>query len=167
MPSSKARKEVEASFLHRLSDKANSVTEALLFATMILMVTVTTLQVVFRFFFNALTWSEELSCFLLVLASLLGASVAFKKGNHIAVTFLLDKLSGAGKKLMQTLIGLLGFGFFAIVAYYGVVLMRAESGQLTPAMGLSMRWIYLMYPITGGLVMLHIADSIAAVWKRS
>jgi len=155
------------SLLHSLSDRVNTITEVALFVTLVTMVIVTVLQVVFRFFFDALTWSEELACFLLVLASLLGAAVAFKKGNHIAVTFLLDKLSPVAKKLMQTLIGFLGMGFFAIVAWYGVVLMGTEGGQLTPAMRISMKWLYLMYPVTGCIVVLHIADSLADTWKRS
>ncbi len=153
--------------LHSLSDRINTITEAALFVTLVLMVIVTVAQVVFRFFFTALTWSEELACFLLVFASLLGTAVAFKKGNHIAVTFVLDKLPPAAKKVMQTVIGFLGIGFFAIVAWFGAVLMKSEAGQITPAMQISMKWLYLMYPLVGCVVMIHVVDSLTAIWKRS
>ncbi len=166
MSSSEAGKP-KAGFLHSLSDRVNTITEAALFATLVLMVIVTVLQVVFRFFFTALTWSEEAACFLLVFASLLGAAVAFKKGSHIAITFLLDKLPPLGRKIMQTVVGLLGIGFFAIVAYYGTSLMRTEAGQLTPALQISMKWIYLQYPLVGCVVLLHLVDSIATTWERS
>lgn len=155
-----------ASLLRRLSDGANTCCEVALFALMVLMVVVTMAQVIFRFFFTALTWSEELSCFLLVLASLVGAAVAFKRGSHIAVTFLVDHLPSGGKKVMATIVDLLGLGFFGIVAVYGVVLMKAEAGQLTPAMQISMKWIYLMYPVVGGVTMLHILDSLCAIWRK-
>lgn len=154
-------------FLHALSDRVNAVTEAALFVTLVAMVIVTVAQVVFRFFFEALTWSEELACFLLVLASLLGAAVAFKRGSHISVTFLLDKLPPAGKKVMRTFITLLGMGFFVIVAYYGAMLMGSEAGQKSPALQLSMKWVYLMYPVTGGVTILHFIDSLASIWERS
>lgn len=167
MAAIKEEQGAKAPFLHVLSDRINAITEALLFVTIIAMVVVTTLQVIFRFFFQALTWSEELSCFLLVLASLLGTAVAFKKSNHISVTFVLDKLPPGPKKAVQTLIGFLGIGFFLIVAYYGAVLMKTEAGQLSPALMVSMKWIYLMYPVTGGVVLLHFVDSIATIWKRS
>jgi len=153
--------------LHSLSDQVNAITEAALFVTLVAMVIVTLLQVVFRFFFKALSWSEELSCFLLVLSSLLGAAVAFKKGTHISVTFVLDKLPPVAKKSLQTAISLLGMGFFAVVAYYGAVLMGTEAGQRSPAMMLSMKWIYLMYPVSGGVILLHFVDSIARTWERS
>ncbi len=154
-------------FLHALSDRVNTVTEAALFVTLVAMVVVTVAQVVFRFFFEALTWSEELACFLLVLASLLGAAVAFKRGSHISVTFLLDKLPPAGKKAMRTFIILLGMGFFGIVAYYGAVLMGTEAGQKSPALQLSMKWVYLMYPVIGGVTILHFVDALASIWERS
>ena len=160
----KTGKEAKASFLHSFSNTVNKIVEAVLFGTLIVMVLVTVAQVVFRFFFTALTWSEELSCFLLVFASLLGTTVAFKKGNHIAITVILDKLKGTLKKLLQTLIALIGIAFFAIVGWYGVVLMKSEATQLTPAMQIPMSWIYLMYPIAGGIVLLHLLDSLVDVW---
>jgi len=95
-----------------------------------------------------------------------GAAVAFKRGSHIAVTFLIDRLPATGKKVMATIVNLLGLGFFAIVAVYGAALMKSEAGQLTPAMQISMKWIYLMYPIVGGVTLLHILDSLLAVWRK-
>lgn len=165
MSPTQREKGAKAPFLHILSDRVNVVSEAVLFAGLVLMVIVSVLQVVFRFFFDALTWSEELSCFLLVFVSLLGTAVAFKKGSHIAVTFLLDKFKGPAKKIAQTVIALLGLIFFFVVAYYGAILMQAEAGQLTPAMGISMKWIYLMYPVIGAVTILHIADWVYRIWE--
>jgi TRAP-type C4-dicarboxylate transport system permease small subunit len=151
--------------LQVLSDSVNRWSERLLFLLMLLMIGVTTAQVVFRFFFEALTWSEELSCFLLVLASLLGAAVAFKRGSHIAVTFLAQKLSGTHRKAMAILVNLLGILFFAIVATYGAVLMKTEASQTTPAMMISMAWIYAMYPVLGVVIILHLAAGMGEILK--
>ncbi len=152
-------------FLHRLSDRVNTVTEGTLFVSLLVLVSVTFLQIVFRFFFTALTWSEELSSFLLVWVSLLGMGVGFKRGSHIAVTFLLEQLGPSVRKGVQLFIALLGLGFFGIVFYFGWVMMDTEASQVTPAMGLSMRWIYLMYPLTGAVTLLHIFDSIVVVFE--
>lgn len=155
-----------ANLLHRLSDRINTITEGTLFVSLLVLVGVTFLQVVFRFFFTALTWSEELSSFLLVWVSLLGMAVGFKRGSHIAVTFLLEKLSPSLRKWVQIIIALMGLGFFGIVVYFGWIMMNTEATQVTPAMGLSMRWIYLMYPITGVITLLHILDSLASIVER-
>jgi TRAP-type transport system small permease protein len=159
-------KEAKASSLHRLSDVLNLWSERFLFVLMLAMVAVTTAQVVFRFFFEALIWSEELSCFLLVLASLVGSAVAFKRGSHIAITFLADKLPGPARKVLATIVYLLGIAFFAIVAVYGAVLMRGEAEQTTPALQISMKWIYLMYPATGIVTAIHLLDGMMKTWEE-
>ncbi len=153
-----------APFLRALSDGLNKISEAVLFAVLLLMVGVTTAQVVFRFFFTALVWSEELSNFLLVFASFLGAAVAFKRGSHISITFLIEKVSPLGRKLLLTLGQLLGLLFFGIVVYYGAVLMKAEAGQTTPALQISMTWIYLIYPAVGSVIILHLLDGLFTIW---
>ena len=158
-------KESRKTILHRLSDRVNAVTEGTLFVSLLVLVGVSFLQVVFRFFFTALTWSEELSSFLLVWVSLLGMAVGFKRGSHIAVTFLVEKVSSSVRKWLQVFIALLGLAFFGIVVYFGWVMMNTEATQVTPAMGLSMRWIYLMYPVTGAVTVLHILDSMVAVFE--
>lgn len=151
--------------LQVFSDKVNRASEVFLFLLMLLMIGVTTAQVAFRFFFQALTWSEELSCFLLVLASLLGAAVAFKRGTHIAVTFLTHKLPKCLQKTMAILVNLLGILFFSIVAFYGVTLMKTEASQTTPAMMISMAWVYAMYPVLGAVIILHLAAGIGEILK--
>ncbi len=151
--------------LQVLSDRANGWSERALFVLMLLMIGVTTAQVVCRFLFTALTWSEELSCFLLVLTSLLGAAVAFKRGGHIAVTFLVERLPDRARRGTALLVNLLGLGFFTVVAYYGAVLMRTEAAQTTPALQISMSWIYAMYPVLGLLIMLHLLAALARILK--
>ena len=150
--------------LQVLSDSVNVWSERALFVLMLLMIGVTTAQVVFRFFFQALTWSEELSCFLLVLASLLGAAVAFKRGSHIAVTFVTQKLSGGMRKSLAVLVNLLGILFFGIVVFYGGLLMKTEAGQTTPAMMISMAWVYAIYPVLGAVVILHLVAGLGEIF---
>lgn len=158
------RKEgAKSPFLSELSDAVNKASEKVLFVLMLLMIAVTTGQVIFRFLSDALTWSEELSCFLLVLASLVGAAIAFKRGSHIAVTFVVLKLPEKAQKVVAVIVSLLGIAFFLIVAYYGAVLMKTELGQTTPAMQISMAWIYVMYPVMGSVIVLHLLAGISGI----
>jgi TRAP-type C4-dicarboxylate transport system permease small subunit len=156
-----------AGILKRASDALNKACEAAMFAALILMVLVATAQVVFRFFFTALSWSEEMSCFLLVFVSLLGSAVAFKRGSHLSITFLSDRLPPPARKVTASVVALLGIGFFGIVAYYGAQLMRSEAAQLTPAMQISMGWIYLMYPVLGAITVIHLLDGLVDIWRRT
>ena len=146
------------SFLGKLSDRVNTACEMGLFATLTLMTAVTILQIVCRIWFRALTWSEEATCFLLVFASFLGAAVAFKRGANIAVSFLLDVLPGPVKKGALLIIELLGIAFFGVVAWYGAVLCVHERMQVASSMPISMGWIYMVFPLTGAITILHLAE---------
>ena len=160
------RGETKRSPLLRLSDSLNMVSEAVLFVMMTGMITVTTLQVICRIFFDALIWSEELTTYLLVAASLLGAAVGFKRGAHIAVTFLADRLPAPLRKATALLVQPLAVVFFAVVAFYGAELMKSEAMQTTPAMGISMTWIYLMYPVIGGITLVHLIAGFGEILGR-
>ena len=153
------------SLLCLLSERVNALGEMLLFVLILAMVGITTMQVICRFFFTALTWSEELTRFLLVFASLVGASVGFKRGNHIAITALREKFSPRIAFLVHLATQIVGLFFFAVVAWYGGVLMISEASQTTPGMGISMMWIYGMYPLMGGVILLHLGAGFARFWK--
>jgi TRAP-type C4-dicarboxylate transport system permease small subunit len=66
---------------------------------------------------------------------------------------------------MAVLLQLVAIAFFGIVAWYGGVLMVSESGQTTPALGISMTWVYLMYPVMGAVVMIHLLDGLWVILK--
>lgn len=151
--------------LLRLSDDVNRISEVVLFFMMIAMIVVTTLQIVCRIFFSALVWSEELTTYLLVAASLLGSAVAFKRGAHISMTFFVLKLPPRLQKTAAVFVQAVGIVFFAVVAMYGADLMKSEAFQTTPAMGISMTWIYLMYPVIGGIILLHLLAGLAEILR--
>ncbi len=155
------------SLLVAWSDRINAWSEKALFGLMVAMIFFTTLQVITRVFFTALSWSEEITCFLLVYASLVGAAVAFKRGSHIAVTFIVQRLPAGGQKAMTILVHLLGILFFAVIAYYGVLLMKAESHQTSPAMMIPMVWVYMIFPVLGAVIILHLLAAIGQTLKRS
>lgn len=160
MTTDRARGGERRSPLLRLSDGLNEISERLLFLLMAAMILLTILQIVCRLLGDALIWSEEVICFALVAATMVGASVAFKRGSHIAVTSLIDRLSPEKRKIMACLVHGVGMAFFVVVAWYGVVLMRGEAFQTTPALGIPMSWIYLLYPLTGAVTLVHLVSAL-------
>lgn len=144
------------SLLVRLSDIVNIWCERLLFLLMVAMIFFTTMQVIFRVFFTALSWSEEITCFLLVYATLVGTGVAFKRGSHIAVTFIVQRLPGAGQKALAVSVQLLGVAFFSVMAFYGALLVKTEALQTSPALQIPMSWVYAVFPVLGSIIILHL-----------
>jgi TRAP-type C4-dicarboxylate transport system permease small subunit len=154
------------SLLLQWSDRVNGWSEKLLFGLMVAMIFFTTLQVIFRVFFTAISWSEEITCFLLVYASLVGAAVAFKRGSHIAVSFVVQRIPKRVQKILAVGVHLLGIVFFAIIAVYGALLMKTEFQQTSPALQVPMVWVYIIFPVLGAVIILHLVVGIRATLEK-
>lgn len=153
-----------ALYLKKSSDHLDTVFRFALFLTLSSMIVLITAQVIFRVFFTALSWSEELSRYLLVWSSFIGASVAFKKGAHIAVTFAVDMLPGKIQKLVQSLSCILMALFFGITIWYSIFLFNVQVFQVSPAMGLKMRYIYMIIPIAFSVMSVHLLSQFTEIW---
>ncbi len=78
---------------NRLFYLLNHTEEIVIVAMFALMVAVIFLQVIMRYVFsNSLSWSEELGKFLFVWITWLGISLGERKGEHIKITMLTDRL---------------------------------------------------------------------------
>ncbi|MCF4113829.1 MULTISPECIES: TRAP transporter small permease [Dethiosulfovibrio] len=152
-------------FVTVLSDRVNRACEVLLFVLMIAMVALTTAQILCRIFGDALIWSEELVRFMLVGASLVGAAVAFYRGSHISITFLTERLPRPLRLFVAVVVQSMAVAFFVIVGWYGGALMETEAFQTTPALGVSMRWIYAMYPLFCVVVILHLVAGFKGLFE--
>jgi TRAP-type C4-dicarboxylate transport system permease small subunit len=140
--------------MERISKIINRIAEMAVFFIISLMATVVFAEVIFRYaLLLPLFWTEEFARYCLVWSSLLGASIALKKGEHIAVTFFLDKLPnevrvGASLVARISIVALLGVIFLG-----GLDLVLLTRNQLSPAMRVSMSLPYMAIPV-GALIML-------------
>ncbi len=155
-----------SSVLLKWSDRVNDWSEKLLFGMMLAMIFFTTIQVIFRVFFTAFSWTEEVTCFLLFYASMVGAAVAFKRGSHIAVTFIAVRLPGAVQKVLAVAVHFLGILFFAVVVIHGALLMKTEFHQLSPGLQIPMAWVYAAFPAVGAAIILHLLAGIRRTFAK-
>ncbi|MEW6624097.1 MAG: TRAP transporter small permease [Bacillota bacterium] len=144
-----------AETLEGLSKGMDWVITRLVFMLIISMVIVTTLQIIFRVFFTALVWSEELSRYLLVWSTFFAATMAYRRGNHIAITVFINFFKPKVKALFNILIYLLSMVFFAIIIRYGWQIIQMQIFQISPAMSLPMKYVYLSIPLSLLVMMLH------------
>lgn len=135
-----------------------------LFLTIAAMTVVITLQIIFRVFFTALSWSEELSRYLLVWSSFIGAAVALKKGAHISISFLVDRLAPRQQKIVRVLASALMAIFFLVAIGYSALLIKLQVFQTSPAMGLKMRYVYTIMPISFTIMLIHVLCEFLGLW---
>jgi len=126
----------------------NMITEKILIVTISIMVIVVLLQVIFRYLLNnALPWPEELARFLMVWIAMIGASVAWRRKQHIGVIFLMKRLPLSMQRLINQ------FWLFIISIFLFVLVIRGFEmawfvrKQVSPALQLSMFWAYIAIPV--------------------
>jgi TRAP-type C4-dicarboxylate transport system permease small subunit len=130
------------------------------------MVIVTTLQVIFRVFFTALSWTEEASRYLLVWSTFFGATLAYKRGSHIAITFAVKKFPRKIRMGFSVVSYLLSIIFFLIITYYGFQMIKMQAWQISPAMSIPMRYVYLGIPVSLMIMAVHAVDGITATLQE-
>ncbi len=146
--------------LKKLSDGVDRVVTGFVVVILLGLTAVVTLQIVARVFFEAFSWTEELSRYLLVWSTFLGASMGFKRGSHVAITFVVDRFSGRPKQWVSVLIHGLSVLFFFVGIVYGLQMIHHQVYQISPAMGLSMRVVYLAIPLGFATMVIHLFPSL-------
>jgi TRAP-type C4-dicarboxylate transport system permease small subunit len=127
------------------------------------LVVVITLQVVFRVWFTALSWSEELSRFLLIYLSTLGAAIAYRKGSHISITLYHDKLPGPARAVVELLVTLGSVAFFILMIQYSTELIAKQRYQVSAAMQLPMQLIYFCMPLSMAAMLIFSIEKIIRI----
>jgi TRAP-type C4-dicarboxylate transport system permease small subunit len=147
--------------LSNLSNIVDRAMVGIVFLIMAGLVIVTTLQVVFRVAFTALTWSEEMSRYLLVWGTFFGATLAYKRGNHIAVTFIIDFFPAKLRVWFNILTYILSLAFCVIIVQQGLTMIQMQVFQVSPALQLPMKYVYWSIPVSFGIMIIHTLAGIA------
>ena len=141
----------------RLSDWINRCVQYIGFVQLSLMTLIIILQVFYRYVLgSSLSWSEESARFLFIWVVLLGASMGVKESFHVSVTLFKDMLPRRIKVTVDVLVNLLTGVVAAIMVVYGLSIAETVSIQLSPAVRISMFWVYLAIPVSGALMLLHL-----------
>jgi TRAP-type C4-dicarboxylate transport system permease small subunit len=128
-------------------------------------VTVTVLQVVFRFFLKIpAAWTEETARYSFIWMTFLGSSLVAKLKTHIRVDMLESSLNDKGK-LGLNLFSQVVFLFFGVVCTIIGIRMCVSlitRPQLSPVLKIPMQYIYMSFPVGMGLMSMRILRGLIA-----
>lgn len=111
---------------------------------------------VMRYVFNhPLSWSDELTTYMLVLITFLGGYVAANTGALAKVELLSSKFSGVAGIIIQILAHLFSAGLVSWIALYGTKLFLSPviQRQTSSAMQMPVRYIWWSLPVTMWLLL--------------
>ena len=122
------------------------------------------LQVLIRFVFkHPLPWTEEIARIAFVYCIFVGATIAVRENSHLSVDFLLvilpKRVARAAVFLGMLLVGV----FLIFVTWQGVVLVLATGVQMSPVMQVPFKYLYLILPVSGALMLLYLVANMLAL----
>lgn len=133
-----------------------------LIVSLIVMVLVTFMQIVLRWFNAATVWAEEFSRYVMLYQVWVGAAYAVHENAHIRITALIGKLSGGRRRGMDLVVLTLWLLFALWLTVEGCVLVGkiAAMGQVSSAMRIPMTIPYASVPIGGALMTIRLVQKI-------
>lgn len=113
--------------------------------------------VVSRYVFHApLVWSDELASILFLWLSMLGAVVALRRGEHMRMTALLQKVQPSTRAMLDAFAIAASVAFLVLIIWPSIDYAHEESFIVTPALEISNAWRAAAIP-TGIGIMLAMA----------
>lgn len=114
----------------------SNIEEILCAACLSVMTIIAFVNVVARYMGASLSFTDEITTYLFVLLSLLGAAVAAKRGAHLGLTIVLDVVNPYVEKFLKTVGYIFAVVFSGSILYYGIfmTIRQFERGQVTAGM---------------------------------
>lgn len=134
---------------------------------LIVIVSVTTIQVASRYLFNApLPWPEELALWAFLWLVMLGIACATRDGGHIRVDALLGTLPPTFRRVAELLVVTLTALSLALLGHLGIALVRGTT-MTSINLAVPYAYLYLAMPVGAALALLNLARAKVAGVARA
>ena len=104
---------------------------------------------------ESILWVEEVSRYLMIWLTFLGAGLVFRYGGHIGIDTLQDSLPRYAA-VIRVVIFIFLLGFFGFMVWIGTRYAGLTWAQTTPVMQIPVGIVYLAMPVGFGLLILHL-----------
>ena len=104
---------------------------------------------------HSILWVEEVSRYLMIWLTFLGAGIVLRYGGHIGIDTLQEKMPRYAVAIRAVIFVLL-FLFFAVMVWLGARYALLTWGQTTPVLEIPVGVVYLAMPVGFGLMLLHL-----------
>ena len=151
--------------IHDIDKVINKILRFIVIIMLSVMSVVVFAQVLFRIVHLSITWSEELSKYLLIWSTFLGAAICIRKGSLVGLEFLKNSMSEEKQKILQTILNLIVCAMLLFLINVGFWAVRRVWFQITPVLKLSMGLMYAAIPIGSVFMLINQILVTIYLWK--
>ncbi len=106
-----------------------------------------------RYFFDApLTWGEEISRYAMVWGVLIGVALAYRTGQHVAITLIVDVLPRKVLLPVRIVSHVLALATAFVLFWSGRILTESLGIIFAPSSDIPMSWIFVAFPVCAVLL---------------
>lgn len=137
----------------RIQDWFEKIIQTLIALLLALMVLIVFANVIARYFLQfSLAWSEEISRFMLIWLTFLGAVLAYNKNEHLGLDIILNVTPVKVASLIKVLVNIILIVVLALLFKGGLDLTAntLDSGWTSPAANVSYGFVYTIVPFSFG-----------------
>ena len=125
-------------------------------------------QICLRYLFGSgLYWAEELTRFMMVWLIYICSVSLFRKEGHISVNAIEEILPRPVRFYLKVAQKLVCIVFFAVVGYLGYKILPFAKVQTSPNMLLPMVYMYALFPISSGLMILQLVANLLLDFRNN
>ena len=161
---------IDRAALVRVSDRLDRAVLALAVALVLAMLGISLVGVFFQFVLSSpLSWTYSLARLLLPWIAMLSVTVAFKRGEHVAMAMAVRLLPAPLPKALA-LVNLALVGLFALALVWFGVGFFIDSTQLfmvSDFLQVPHRWVVASVPVSGLVMCVHLLSGLALVAPRA
>ena len=151
--------------IHDIDKVINKILRFIVIIMLSVMSVVVFAQVLFRIVHLSIPWSEELSKYLLIWSTFLGAAICIRKGSLVGLEFLKNSMSEEKQKILQTILNLIVCAMHLFLINVGFWAVRRVWFQITPVLKLSMGLMYAAIPIGSVFMLINQILVTIYLWK--
>lgn len=151
--------------IHDIDKVINKILRFIVIIMLSVMSVVVFAQVLFRIVHLSIPWSEELSKYLLIWSTFLGAAICIRKGSLVGLEFLKNSMSEEKQKILQTILNLIVCVMLLFLINVGFWAVRRVWFQITPVLKLSMGLMYAAIPIGSVFMLINQILVTIYLWK--
>ncbi len=143
--------------LRRLEHAFVRINEIVVVVLMAVMTSLVLLNVVTRYGFQfSVTWAEELSRFVMIWVTYIGAGLALRKGNHVAFEYVQSLLPPRAVPWLRAFVALGILAFLAYLTYFGWEFSQLTMRQRSAVLGIQRGIVGLAIPIGAIVLGMHL-----------
>ena len=151
--------------IHDIDKVINKILRFIVIIMLSVMSVVVFAQVLFRIVHLSIPWSEELSKYLLIWSTFLGAAICIRKGSLVGLEFLKNSMSEEKQKILQTILNLIVCAMLLFLINVGFWAVRRVWFQITPVLKVSMGLMYAAIPIGSVFMLINQILVTIYLWK--